>query len=85
MSNITIVCINNATPKRIIYNDKDSRVVKKGEKFNISHYDYDYSINSVRIIFQNENGTTVGFYDRNNFMLLIDYRDKRINEILEDD
>ena len=74
--------MNNASPKRIIYNDKESRTIRKGEKFVISHYDYDYSVNLVRIM---EDNKCVGYYDRKDFMLLADYRDKRIDEILEND
>ena len=81
MSNIIIVCINSAPPKRIIYNDKESRIIKKGEKFAISHYDYDYSVSLVRLM---EDNKSIGFYNRKDFMLLADYRDKRINEILDD-
>lgn len=84
MSDVIVICVAEATPS-YIGEDRIGRVVEKGEIFKISHYDYDFSKLSLKLTISNENiFQKIGIYLRSNFMLLMDYRDKRIDDILKD-
>jgi len=70
-----IICISDCNS---LVNGGDC--IKKGDKFRINTYEYNYSENYMRLIVGNE---IIGFYLQSNFMKLSEYRNLKLDELLK--
>jgi len=72
-----IICIDNSFPKFTggVIIDNDTSRPKIGQKFKINNYEYNYGTDYIRL-------PKYGLLPRSNFMKIEEYRNQKINDLL---